>query len=512
MVSGVIVMNETVLNKHWQHQGGLLCVFLLLLIGCYYPSYSSIVSIWNRSETFAHGFVILPICAWLIWRIRQQIKATLPQMNYLGIPVLMLLGFLWLAANYIGVLAVEQLAATLMIPVLVFTLLGWQTTSVMVFPLLYIVFGVPLGEELTPYLIGLTADSTVTMVQWTGIPIHREGTFFELPSGNWSVVAACSGVRYLIASVTLGVLYAYLNYQGLLKRLTFIAFSIGVPIVANSLRAFMIVMIGHFSDMQLATGVDHLIYGWLFFGIVIAIMFYIGSFWRDDEDDIQAHKINWKWGDVSSTASGYKLVVAATALVIIFWPLKYQLEEQTTDFSHVVEISVAAPNGWTEKPSSSTVWKPAYHGLDREFFSAYENAAGNEVTLFIGYYAQQRQDAELGNYNNVLVSEGDDVWRAVDGQGLTLPEIGITAPTAVIQSRAAQYLTTYFFYVDGQWATNKYQTKWLQAKAQLFGGRNDGAIIAITSSYQEQNDATSDLLKNFTTEAWVKIKATLDQM
>jgi hypothetical protein len=56
-----------------------------------------------------------------------------------------------------------------------------------------------------------------------------------------------------------------------------------VPIVANWLRAYMIVMIGHTSGMELATGVDHLIYGWLFFGLVMFIMFWIGSYWREDE-------------------------------------------------------------------------------------------------------------------------------------------------------------------------------------------------------------------------------------
>jgi exosortase len=69
-------------------------------------------------------------------------------------------------------------------------------------------------------------------------------------------VEACSGVRYLISSVTLGCLYAYLTYQSTKKRLLFIAVSIVVPIIANGLRAYMIVMIGHLSGMELATGGD----------------------------------------------------------------------------------------------------------------------------------------------------------------------------------------------------------------------------------------------------------------
>ena len=505
-------MSEAVLSKHWKRQGGLLGIFLVLLSIFYYSSYSSMVSVWARSETFAHGFIILPICAWLIWRIRDQIGATLPQVNYLGIPILLLFGFLWLVANYVGVLAIEQLAATMMIPVLVFTLLGWQTTSVMAFPLLFILFAVPLGEELTPALINFTADFTVYMVKLVGIPIYREGSFFQLPTGNWSVVAACSGVRYLIASVTLGVLYAYLNYQSLSKRAIFVVASFVIPVIANGLRAFMIVMIGHYSDMQLATGVDHLIYGWIFFGIVIFIMFYVGSFWRDDDSNIQLRGVSWTLGNLSSTTLAYKLTIVITGLALIAWPIKIQLEQQELDFSHIAELNIASPTGWVKKPSDPNAWKPAYHGLDRELHSTYKNSDGNEITLFIGYYVQQRQDAELGNFNNVLVVEKNEVWRAIHGQGLTLPNAGITAPTAVIQGTSKQYLTTYFFYTDGQWATNKYETKWLQAKARLQGGRNDGAVIAITSPHQNGENEKAELLKEFVVVALASIKSSLDGM
>ena len=96
------------------------------------------------------------------------------------------------------------------------------------------------------------------------------------------MVEACSGLRYLIASLTLGFLYAYLTYRSLARRAIFVAVSVIVPIVANWLRAYMIVMIGHLSGMQYAVGVDHLIYGWLFFGVVMLILFWIGSIWRED--------------------------------------------------------------------------------------------------------------------------------------------------------------------------------------------------------------------------------------
>ncbi len=500
------------LQAHWKRQGGLLAIFLLVLAVCYYPTFVTMVEVWLVSDTYAHCFVILPICFWLIWRIRHQIASRLPQTNYLGIPILLLLGFIWLFANYVGIQAAEHLAVTLMIPVLIFTLLGWQATSVMVFPLAFLVFAVPIGEELTPVLIDFTADFTVAMIQLTGIPIYREGTFFQLPTGSWSVVAACSGVRYLIASLTLGVLYAYLNYQSLPKRVIFILFAGIVPIIANGLRAFMIVMIGHLSGMELATGVDHLIYGWVFFGLVIGIMFYIGSFWRDDDPHLKLLSVGWRIGHVNNLGATYKFTVAAIAIALIFWPIKYHLEDQERDFSQVAQIDISTPSGWKKVDTLPGGWKPDYHGFDREFSSTYANAAGEKVVLFIGYYAQQRQGAEIGNHNNVLVAEKNETWRAIQGQTLALPNAKINAPTATIQGNRTEYLTSYFFYIDGQWATNKYHTTWLQAKARLLGGHDGGAIIVITTQQQESSQVSAKLLKQFIANTLGNIKFSLDKM
>ena len=151
-------------------------------------------------------------------------------------------------------------------------LLGWRAARVWWFPLAFLFLAVPVGDFMLPVLMSWTADFTVLALRWSGVPVYREGLQFVIPSGAWSVVEACSGIRYMIASVTVGCLFAYLSYSSLKKRLIFVGVAILVPLVANWLRAYMIVMIGHLSGNELATGVDHLIYGWVFFGVVILAM------------------------------------------------------------------------------------------------------------------------------------------------------------------------------------------------------------------------------------------------
>jgi exosortase len=131
-------------------------------------------------------------------------------------------------------------------------------------------------------------DFTVLALQATGIPVYREGNQFTIPSGNWSVVEACSGVRYLLASFMVGTLFGYLTYRSTRRRWIFAAISIAVPIFANWVRAYLIVLLGHLSGNKLAVGADHLIYGWVFFGVVVGLMYAVGTLWAEPEGPIKA--------------------------------------------------------------------------------------------------------------------------------------------------------------------------------------------------------------------------------
>jgi exosortase len=178
---------------------------------------------------------------------------------------------------------VQQYAMVAMIPTVVIVIAGRRVARALAFPLGFLLLGVPVGEALIPPMMDWTADFTVTALRLSGIPVYREGTFFTIPSGQWSVVEGCSGPALSDRVHHRGRPVRVLSYQKTWKRILFVVLSVIVPIIANGMRAYMIVMIAHLSDMKLALGIDHLIYGWLFFGLVMLLLFWIGSFWRDPE-------------------------------------------------------------------------------------------------------------------------------------------------------------------------------------------------------------------------------------
>jgi exosortase A len=237
---------------------------LVAVLAAFAPTTLSMVEIWRRTETFTHGFLVIPVVLGFVWLRRADLARIPVRPARSALPLLLAAGLLWLLGKLSSSLAPSQLAVVAMVPATVAALFGWGWVRALAFPLAFLFFAVPFGEVFVPTLIDWTADFTVAAVAASGVPVYREANNFVIPSGRWSVVEACSGIRYLIASLMLGSLYAWMAYRSTRKRIAFIAAAIAVPLVANWLRAYGIVMLGHLSGNRIATGVDHLIYGWLF--------------------------------------------------------------------------------------------------------------------------------------------------------------------------------------------------------------------------------------------------------
>lgn len=480
---------------NWQQAALTTALVCLALVALFYPTAVAMVDIWWRSETFAHGFFILPITLFLIWRLRDELRRLMPQPTLRGLPLLALLGFGWLLAEFASVAVVQQLAFVAMLPVAVFSMLGWQITRRILFPLFFLVFAVPMGEGLIPPLMEFTADFTVMMLQLTGIPVFREGLFFEIPSGRWSVVEGCSGVRYLIASVTLGSLYAYLTYTSYLRRSVFILAAFVVPIFANGLRAYMIVMIAHYSDYKLAMGVDHFIYGWVWFGIVITLMFWVGSYWRQDSPDAVEQAVNN--ADVVPRNSPFVVGIAALVVALV-WPVWGLVSNASVNTVKVV-LSAPTHDDWSKLDKSMSDWRPRYLGVDAELEQSYERD-GVRVSLYLGYYREQRQNAELVNSQNVLIEQKHPVWRQM-GRGETQLQVNgeaVTVWQGQLRANHGQNLqVVYWHWLGGRYSINPYLSKMYEAKAKLLGQPRDGAVILMATEFVEDAMPAQATLQQF---------------
>ena len=357
-----------------------------------------------------------------------------------------------------------------------------------------------------------TADFTVAALRLTGIPVYREGTFFTIPSGNWSVVEGCSGLRYLIASITVGALYAYLSYRTIGKRALFIVMSVVVPIIANGLRAYMIVMIAHLSDMKLALGIDHLIYGWLFFGLVMLLLFWVGSFWRDDFDPA-SFRIASAVAPSMTRESRPAIAGAAIAAIALatVWPLYAAHLDRSVAESGPPALDAPSPaHGWSLDAVPLTDWRPRYGGTEDSLFQTYRKD-GHVVALYLGYYRQQRAGAELVTSTNVMVVQKDPFWSNV-GESKRSEDLG-KGPTDLrqtqLRSKDQRLLVWDWFRISDRDLTNRYLAKLLFARNKLLGRGSVGAAIIVAAPYEDQPALAAETMRQFMREMMPSIDAAL---
>lgn len=503
-------------GSHWLWPGILTVVAVVAILGLFLETGVSMVSIWWRSDTFAHGFVIVPISAYLIWADRRYLAGLKPCPSYPGLLLLFGLGFTWFLAKLVDVQVVQQYSMVAMIPVTVLTLLGWQVTRAMLFPLAFLLFAVPVGEALIYPMMELTAKFTIIALKLTGLPVYAEGTFITIPSGRWSVVEGCSGIRYLIASVTLGCLYAYVMYRSLWRRLVFVALSILVPIIGNWLRAFMIVMIGHLSDMRLAVGVDHILYGWVFFGLIIGLLFFVGAFWREDTDRSPAAVTPEGAVQDARTIASTKWIPVFMGVLIVsaLWPgVAYRLESAPQEVQPVAINTPAVAGPWRLEPGMSWNWKPHYIGADAEMSAAYRNAeSGATVGIFLEYYKRQRQGAELVNSRNLMVVQKHKIWRNVGEHSITVTVAGEPIEVRVTRLRSADtnLLVWHWLWIGEHYVSNPYLAKLYEVKTKLFGSRSDGAAIIVVTEYEDNKAPPAAALQQFLDDMLPSIETALN--
>jgi exosortase A len=484
---------------------------LILVLAIHWPTVESIVAIWQRSETFAHGFLIVPIVLVLIWQRRGVLARIAPVPDPLGLVLLAAAGAVWLVAYAGEVLVIRQLALVVTIWATVIAIVGRQVAKAIMFPLGFLVLGVPMGEALIPPLMEWTADFTVAALQLTGIPVFREGLFFTIPSGNWSIVEGCSGVRYLIASLTVGVLFAYLNYQRPWKRLLFALMSIIVPIIANGIRAYLIVMIAHLSNNQLAHGVDHFIYGWVFFGLVMLLLFWIGSFWRDPDPRSSVDAAS-----VPSRAAPSRLNLAwgAAAAIAITgaWPAyaAYLDRDDARDAAIAGLVAPVPAAGWVADPQPLTDWRPHYDPASATIFQVYRKG-DRSVALHMGYYYHQRPGRQLVTSWNIMVVQKDPIWSNV-GESRTNAALGPeTVPVRQTRLRSPnqRLLVWDWFRIAGHDLINPYVAKAMLAWQKLSNHGDSGTAIIIATPYDDHSEPPIETLRQFTIDMMPSINAAL---
>ncbi|MGK5080788.1 exosortase A [Janthinobacterium sp. HLX7-2] len=511
-------------RRHQALAALLLALILAATVLLYHATFWSMLELWSRSQTFAHGYLIVPISAWLAWRRRSQLAALAPRPSWLGLLLLAMLGLAWLLADAANVQVVEQYAATAMLPACVLAILGPAAVRLLAFPLAYLFLAVPFGEVFLQPLIDFTASFTVMALQLTGVPVFRDGSNFSLPTGNWSIVEACSGLRYLIAALALGALFAHLHCHSTRRRLAIMAAALLVPIVANGVRAYLIVMLGHLSNMRLAVGIDHLVYGWLFFGLVALLLFGLASRWREPPPLRALPSVPASAARADMRANIPALVRASLACLFLaaLWPALAWASHRGDSGAPVGSVlALPDPAPWQRLSGVVPAWQAPFAGKPATFAASYARAsdggvqagvqAGVQVSLQLAWYARQARDAELLAHQSLPYGAR---WTPLaHGKHTAQLAHGPCSVRESVLAQGSERLLVWRLYRQGGVVTAEpVLVKLLLAKAKLLGTRQDGADIIVSATYDELAPPPRAALQAFLEAALPAIEQRLQEL
>lgn len=505
------------MTPSWRLALPLTVLSVIALLVLYAPVVHLTWRIWVDNETYAHGVLIPMVTLWLLWRDRAQSAKLAPRPAWQGLPLLLLLGAAWELGHQSAALVVQQYALVGMLLAVVWTLLGTRVFRTHLFALLFLVLAVPFGDFLIPPMMDMTARFTVAALRLVGVPVFQEGNVLTLPTGTWSVVEACSGLRYFVASVTLGVLFAHLIYRSRWRQAVFVLASIIVPVVANEIRAFLIVMIGHLSNMRLATGIDHIIYGWLFFGLVMLILFKVGALFREDDRPAPPSPSAGAFQDLPArppTRPAPMALATILCLVLSVLPLLYahHLDRLMDSDPGPLTLTAPTPSGsWQTAPPSSVAWAPHYEGSRAQLSQTYRNDTG-EVTLYLGYYRHQHPGNELITVSNALVLTVERTWSQTSVHDTVLHVNGTRLPLeeAVLSRDPTHLMAWRWYWVAGRWINNAYLAKALEAMTRLLYGKDDSAVVVVWTPMSNSPEAARERLDTFVRQALPGLRQRLE--
>ncbi|WP_395395149.1 exosortase A [Novosphingobium sp. BL-8A] len=408
------------LPREWRMPFLRVALVWLALVLVFLPDWVAMGRQWWDISTYNHVVLIPPIVGWLVWQRRDELAKLTPFCWWPGLVPCAGAAFLWLLGALSGLDLARQAGAVGLLVSTVPLLLGPRVTAGLLFPLCYMAFLVPFGEELVEILQTVTATITVALTHLSGIEARIDGVFIDTPAGLFEVAEACSGVKFLIAMVAFGTLAANVCFVSWRRRGLFMLACAIVPILANGVRAWATIFAAQFVGAEKASGFDHIVYGWIFFALVLAAV--ISGGWRFfdrpldmpmiDAQAIEANPLLARFGDARIPA--FPALGALTGLVVAALLWAHAAERLMAPLPARIELPEVT--GWHRVDYAPALWwEPRAQGAGHRLLGRYADDEGHEVDVFVALYANQGEGREAGGFGQGALTP-DTPW-AWQGNG-----------------------------------------------------------------------------------------------
>jgi len=257
-------------------------VLILIAVLAYLPVLADLVVDWYQDSNYSHGFLIIPVSVWLIWRQRAVLSSVPIRSSNWGFAGILIA----LAVFIVGTAGAEYFSArfsfVLLLASMALYFLGWMFLRKTWFAFFFMLFMIPI-----PYVIyysftfpmQLFASKIASFALGIiGLPLFRFGNVLHLPGGQALEVAeACSGLRSIVSLLALGALLAYFTQENRAKAVVLFLSTIPIAIFGNVVRISFTAIGTYAISEKFVEGALHEMAGMLVFLFSLIMLLIVGS-------------------------------------------------------------------------------------------------------------------------------------------------------------------------------------------------------------------------------------------
>jgi EpsI family protein len=444
----VAALTSDVLNNHARRNivtpAIVVWALLAAAVAVFWPTVRAVVGTWMTVADYEHGWAIAAIAAFWLLRQRARIDAAHIRPQPLALIALAALLFAWMVAWRANSDILQQLIAPLAVLATVLAALGPAALRLVLGPIAFLYFAIPLWDHLVPALQGLTVWVTEGLLGLIGVPAQVEGHHVQIPAGMFSIIEGCSGKRYFVIGLAVGALAA--AFQGLRgRKLTaLMAVAALAALVTNWLRVVTVIYAGHVSDMQhYLVAVEHKTLGYFMFAPMLLVIGWVAR--RLGVRQASAPSPAESCAESLPVSSRTLLSSAAPALALLVIPavLSASGPAMQEDGAALRQLPLLTGK-WQGPLPANERWRPRYTGPADERRVSYA-ADQFRVEVYLNSYAVQSPGRELVHHSNSTAPA--DRWMLVK----RLPADETPLRGVIVESR-----------LDG---------RWLVAQTHVVGGR-----------------------------------------
>lgn len=486
----------------WPWPVWVVAAAMLGVLALYWQTLASMVSVWANSDTYGYGFIIAPVSLYLVWQKRQDLARMTAQPLPAALALLLPLGLLWLLSDAAELALGRQLALVGTLQAVVLAILGWRIYRALLFPLLYLWLMVPAADVLLPSLQTLATESTVASLNLLGLPTTHQGVLITAAGKTYAIVEECTALDLLLGALAFSLVYAYVFYRRMVRRIAFVALALAAALVANVVRTTSIIFLTNASEGRLDLAEDHQLYGWAIFLATLLVLMLGGLPFRED---LQNTTSGSETDRATATTRGDRHSLTATAMaVVLLASLAPIYAHATGDLPAVSEdlaLCAPAPQGdWRFSPEKA-VWQGFAPTADLRVSQSYARGVGDaaQAMAFVAYYWRQRPGAELISWQN-RIADNDD-WLVLSSRQRTVELEGQAIAVTEARLRAEegeQRLVWHWYWVDDRYTSSQSRAKLAQAKATLLGGEQRAAFVALSTPFAGDIDEARARLQSLT--------------